>query len=432
MSLDVQKQRLSIVEYFDSVINEIDLFTEKEAHKSKLDRNELNKNREVLIKQVKECEKASLSNLAQQNKLNPNFSFCFVLNHGNNLRLVVTDTFLSQPNIDIFKSLALTGRYATSNQTELARIFQINHQTPHNEPFFEIETDFYWTEIFKNNLVVKLTASELFKSTRVSIRSIGAESIEPESIHLFSNNQSMSIFISNEKSVQETSQFLSLFANEHSNLKLTVQVKLKIDSETDSEINKVLNPLKKFKMENLRVEFADNLCYDLISERTFKELFNWFETLTVLKLSHIKIGSIGAKSFTCFSNLVHLDLSNLSLKIIDSNAFFGLEKLMFLILSDNRLENIEKGTFDSMGYLEVLNLSHNQLKMFESGTFANLAGLKILDLGHNPLEKNLDEDSFCGPLYLARLVLTETPLHEIINSRPAVITKHFKSHVYFD
>jgi hypothetical protein len=103
------------------VISEIDFHTEKELQENfdnEEKQNELNRDREILIKEVKECEKFNLNHLNNEFQ-NLNYldqededftskifiSFCFVLIYKEKPLLIVTDTCLPKKSLDLFLNL---------------------------------------------------------------------------------------------------------------------------------------------------------------------------------------------------------------------------------------------------------------------------------------------------------------------------------------
>jgi hypothetical protein len=115
----IGEYRLLICEHFDSVTSEIDLFIEKELLlqlQSSSDyvkaENELNSKRDTLLKYVKEAEQFNLKMLNQTvyNSRNNHLSmeelfpqFCFILQFEKELRLVLTDKFISQDELKLLK-----------------------------------------------------------------------------------------------------------------------------------------------------------------------------------------------------------------------------------------------------------------------------------------------------------------------------------------
>jgi hypothetical protein len=115
----IGKFRLILTDYFDAITNEIDLFAETELQRNFEDDTklaEINKSREVLLCRVKEIEHLNLRHLNEtfdERNLNAylgDFSqlftvFCFVLPFDNDIRLIVTDGYLSVAELEIYKSL---------------------------------------------------------------------------------------------------------------------------------------------------------------------------------------------------------------------------------------------------------------------------------------------------------------------------------------
>jgi hypothetical protein len=113
--------RLALVDYFNHVTNEVDCFTEKQLQQAHRARDEAkaawkNKSRDFLLKQIKETEQLNLTNLNLKNlackydllinDISELFvSFCFVLPFEKEIRLILTEGFLTADQLKLFKEL---------------------------------------------------------------------------------------------------------------------------------------------------------------------------------------------------------------------------------------------------------------------------------------------------------------------------------------
>lgn len=105
--------RLRISEYFDTVVNQIDLFTEtKITHDNRLEQS-LNERREQQLQIVRNVERVTLArvdrldlNDNEQNILERSFAseFCFTVELAEFLFLVKVNRYLSPNEIDVFKT----------------------------------------------------------------------------------------------------------------------------------------------------------------------------------------------------------------------------------------------------------------------------------------------------------------------------------------
>jgi hypothetical protein len=135
---EIGKYRLQIVEYFDSVARTIDLFTEQKNVSNCDDdegeearRGKLNQDREILIKEVKECERLNLNHLNAEFHNLSNLeedtsqlfvSFCFLVRLESGLRLIVTDTYLTVENVELFVKLILFQKFPPRENESYAEV----------------------------------------------------------------------------------------------------------------------------------------------------------------------------------------------------------------------------------------------------------------------------------------------------------------------
>lgn len=106
------QSRLEIAEYFDSVVNEIDLFTEKKLQHDETGTPEdwWNTRRESQIEEVRRIERACLSRL---NKIKSNqeeirtkkafVEYCFTVEFGDLLFLAKANRYVDPKEIGLFK-----------------------------------------------------------------------------------------------------------------------------------------------------------------------------------------------------------------------------------------------------------------------------------------------------------------------------------------
>jgi hypothetical protein len=143
----IGKFRLKITDYFDSVINEIDLFTEtllKANFDDETEANILNETRNELLNQVKEIEKVNLNHLNENRDAllddqteNVFVEFCFVLQFDQyDIRLIITDKFLPPNEVTHLKSVFLN-----SVQKHDKRLCVQMTQRKAIDKLFDCETD---------------------------------------------------------------------------------------------------------------------------------------------------------------------------------------------------------------------------------------------------------------------------------------------------
>ncbi len=236
------------MDYFDSVINEVDFHTEKELQANFEDeekRNELNK-------EVKECEKLNLDHLDSESEISNDISklfvsFCFVIFlEQSQPRLILTDIFLSKNQLQLIKFLFdakfivdKNGNFIRVNErNELANFFETHFIEQSVTPSFfsyfqnlfqcilskfkngsnDVYYDFLQTD--QCQLILKIPSIQLFRASQLSIKWIQLKSTRPEAQFLFENLDSLSLEIHQPKNVLEISKYLALFSDINSESKL--------------------------------------------------------------------------------------------------------------------------------------------------------------------------------------------------------------------
>jgi hypothetical protein len=153
--MSLEKQRKTVADYFGSVTNEINLFIESEIQKAKnnlVKSNVLNSKRETLLDQVNQAQETNLKHLeslrpnsTNEDTAKPFVAFCFLLRFQQDLRLIVTDSFLSKQQIQLLQSLANLVKegkngYAVklTNKSELSLLFNLDYSQQVNPHFLNI------------------------------------------------------------------------------------------------------------------------------------------------------------------------------------------------------------------------------------------------------------------------------------------------------
>jgi hypothetical protein len=137
--------RLAVVNHFDSVTSDVDHFIEKELQSNFQDEAktaEINQKREVLLKEIKAIEHLNLKHVNEHLATSSKFlideisklftSFCFVLEFDKDIRLIVTDGFLSNSQVALYHKLVNLLREKYPLRAEAERIESYGH-------FFEID-----------------------------------------------------------------------------------------------------------------------------------------------------------------------------------------------------------------------------------------------------------------------------------------------------
>jgi hypothetical protein len=128
----IGRYRLILTDHFDSVTSEIDFFIETELLVNVEDELKLawiEKKREILLKYVKYIEQVNMKYLNEHLVNNLEclagdisglfVIFCFVFTYNNEIRLVVTDEYISAKELKLFKKaidVSFTGEWNINRQ----------------------------------------------------------------------------------------------------------------------------------------------------------------------------------------------------------------------------------------------------------------------------------------------------------------------------
>lgn len=121
--------RLKVVEYFDSVINQIDLFTETKILQkdTKISEEWLNKRRDRQIEAVKQIEQACLTQLAEVKKENERewkekvfVEYCFVVEYRRLLFLATSKRYVDSNEIEFVTNRL---RWDVLSENEITNFF---------------------------------------------------------------------------------------------------------------------------------------------------------------------------------------------------------------------------------------------------------------------------------------------------------------------
>jgi hypothetical protein len=120
---NIGKFRLAVSSHCDIVTSEVDFYIEQELQvncEDEIEQSAINAKRNVYLKEIKEAEASNLKHLNEELASDLTFfsesneqaqserlfkTFCFTIEYKNSFRLVVTDIYLSERQLKIFKSL---------------------------------------------------------------------------------------------------------------------------------------------------------------------------------------------------------------------------------------------------------------------------------------------------------------------------------------
>lgn len=122
--------RLQIVDYFDSLVNEIDLFTETRILEGKTPEEWLNTRREEQIQAIRQIEKASLTRLDSIEtkddkdwKKQVYVKYCFTIEYGGVMYLSVASRYVGLEQIELLKTRLSRGALCYPYLEEFFTVF---------------------------------------------------------------------------------------------------------------------------------------------------------------------------------------------------------------------------------------------------------------------------------------------------------------------
>ncbi|XP_034243002.1 chaoptin, partial [Thrips palmi] len=174
----------------------------------------------------------------------------------------------------------------------------------------------------------------------------------------------------------------------------------------DMSHNKIGNiPRTAFDANTYATELQ--LSYNLLTDLAQVPLHN-MTGLKVLNVSHNLIERVPRNVFPKLYELHTVDLSHNALQEIWNGVFQTLFGLRFLNLSHNAMTEVRSSTFGAVPTLLELDLSHNNLSDVGRGSLARLASLRWLTLAHNQVSR-----VFQLPISLSHLDLSHNAVSRL-------------------
>jgi hypothetical protein len=431
--------KLRIVDYFDSVINEIDQLAEKLIQSYERQANgdaiqSVNDSRHELIKAVKSCEKCNFEYLYKtSNKQLTNQelfkTFCFVITQESksqeiyssiNCQLIILDYYMNEVEISLFRQL-LNFKGPAKSQNELKSVeyensfFELKYPKDYSA-LYCMDVDF---ELKLNHIqrIIRCKYEDLVKMSCLRLVNFYVDFIKPDALFLFKNIKRLELWYSRFK-VEDLFQLVKLFKPaelavflSNTEIKRTEFQRLKELDIKCLKLNSRVYLIDKYsdsiKLSDVSLnEFTSleelDLCAGQFKFTEPGQFFN-LKNLVSLRLHSHQLKSICEGLFDGLVNLEFLDLNNNGILDVAVNAFEGLEKLKCLVLIANCLESVKCGQFNSLGSLKKLKLNNNKIKTIEKDAFASLKSLEELDLRGNDV--NLAESLTCDYFVRVNLLL---------------------------
>jgi hypothetical protein len=441
-----------IVQYFDELISDIDLLSEKELQLRpdvEQEAVKINQRREVFLGECKNAQAACLSHLDQElaadlhlleeldeHTLNEKLFkvFCFLIYVLDTHHLITTDTYLSNEQLTCFKFLLKNNHYnigTAALTNSVGNPFQKLENT--QGTIIEVWLNLVESCLLKD-LVIRADLARLVKINRLEISQ--PIEIKPFARILFQDIQELFIEFYNYNTLGDYAKQINTFKqcqlpgkDNKTQIKLEGSIDLSSlhenEDEESFEFSKFLEPLSAFNMNMLIIYAKRNpdriIQFNELNADSFSK--NW-ENLLTLMLKNFHLKRIGPRTFSNFKSLNYLNLTDANLSEVDAEAFDGLAHLENLDLSDNLIQAFADGTFDSLVRLRRFNLCDNKLVKLQDNLFAKLIKLECLSLNRNPITEPFQEDTFSGLNSLKILDLKEVPVAKNLDAESLVFKKH--------
>ncbi|CAF0723294.1 unnamed protein product [Brachionus calyciflorus] len=364
-----------VSEYYESLINGIDIHTEKLisfANLTEIELTNVNSTRSKYLNEISKIKEENLSHLESNKQDNSNMEFIF------------------QPKFCFF-----IPRLDTELKLPYTLPFDISDPFSKFDFFSEVRF-FSQTNIYFGILVI---THQFFSQATIDCLKIKLNELDRD-INLTTPKDEVDFNILQRMITSKMENIISAIFDRSKQFILERNFELKIIDLSDPKENKLDTFVMKRKNfehfqpsdfasfeimtdRNRLLKFKLNLD-DLtgVQESLFRRL-NWIQDLSffIEKCSLIK-----PKYFENLKQLESLKLPNIQNQTLNNSLFMGLEYLKILELNDGQIEFIDDNTFVNLSSLIELKLNSNKIRQLNDGAFKGLNNLMILHLNHNKIE----------------------------------------------
>ncbi|CAF0817464.1 unnamed protein product [Brachionus calyciflorus] len=322
-------KKIAVVDYYSQQINQIDIDTENSLQKISDDsiksinrKKRLNLRRNILIDEIKKCEKINLDKLESH-------------------ALELDDDSIFQERFCYY--------YKRRQNNIFGILLIFNFFIP--ERFFRNRKSYIPT-IFEENI--------LFDFVRDAISQIRMYRLSIVDFTKKQNTLRKVTYLNQSNRTYEINNLIVRGLTMHSH---------------GSFIN-------TYSTSNLLELFYENC---VLEQTYFKFFCRKMKKLKSLSLINCEISSLVIFSLKDFTNLKILNLSDNKIKLFSSYQFYGLDNLEVLNLTSNSIDYLYR-QFIILKNLRILNLSKNNLKNINYDDFKELNNLEELDLSNCSIE----------------------------------------------
>ena len=394
--------RLDIVDYFDSLRNQIDLKAETallfKVGLSERERKQINDKRQLFIDEIKRIEAenlqhldtSGLSRLASETERAKLFkAFCFLVDTNELGRTsgAVADELEVTEVGRILGYLIILNEYLSAEQLEIFRqllsLTKSEKALDLSNKFFNLKLQECETSLLVRRVchlgaecIIRPTdLASLLSVSDIQLKNVIIESIKPEAEFLFKNMSRIS-FVYTLNSTATTRDAIHTM-------------------QQFQAVN-----IRKFKFRNHRSFIEDDL-----------NLFNYFKNLEELSLCSWWMHTVPDR-LRSFVKLKKMKLYCAGIECIESSLFEGLVDLEKLNLGMNRIRSLAEETFASLVNLKRLDLSRNRIARVQNAALSGLVSLVDLNLYCNCLHA-IDASLFAGLAHLQKLNLSLNGINRI-------------------
>jgi Leucine-rich repeat (LRR) protein len=409
--MPISKSRLKIVDYFDGVINKIDLKSEVALLNQGKNETLVNTQRLKLIEKIKEIEKFNLASLVSAAD-EPFAKYCFLIekiglrdkiNEPFGFLIILEDFSMSDAQFQLYTAFTEFFNNEKAFDANTADLFfhqpEFNSMQKARRVSMHVKSSFYPSQGF----IVQSNRANFFRIQELRLKNVLIDSMGSNSLFLFKEASIEKLdlkydWIESPVSIDRAFNTILTFQNECMSVK-AIELTLNLIDLSAHDLNRIsdLN-VTTFQLHTSKLKFSqssfagfENLSELVLSNNKIER----FESAPFARLSKLKklslnksiIETVGSDLFQGLSSLEELILWGCKISSIEPNAFLGLPKLKVLCLNDNRLVKLEEETLNGLECVQELNLSTNRIKEIDMDTFSFMKNLKRLILSKNNIKE---------------------------------------------
>jgi Leucine-rich repeat (LRR) protein len=404
--MSISERRLKIADYFDKLINAIDLKSETAMLTHGQNETLINARRMELIAKIKQVQEFNLKNLSSSDK--PFLKYSFIvdkvgsrdkINEPFGFLITLDDFFMTDEQLKFYTEFTEFFNTEKAFSVNTASFFfhqpLFNSLQKSRRVSMSVRSSFYSTQ----NFTIQTNRSEFLKIQELKLKNVIINAFNSNTLFLFRDNiEKLELkydLIESTISLEDIFNTILIFQNDYNvtNIELTLNLTdLSIHNLSRmSDLNVTTFQLHTSKLIISQSSFAgfENLAELVLSNNKIERFeptpFVRLEKLKKLSLNKSIIETIKTNFFKGLNGLEELTLWGCKISCLESDAFLGLSKLKVLNLNDNRLVILDREAFNGLESIQELLLSTNRIKEIDMSVFSTMKDLKRLNLSKNNL-----------------------------------------------